>query len=41
MKVENGKITVTDGMGNEFKMTVDYGDFGKINIYNEKMIEEQ
>ena len=38
MKVENGKITVTDGMGNEFKMTVDYGDFGKINIYTEKMI---
>ena len=30
IKVENGKITVTDGMGNEFKMTVEYGDFGKI-----------
>ena len=30
MKVENGKITITDGMGNEFTMTVEYGVFGKI-----------
>ena len=30
IKVENGKITITDGMGNEFTMTVEYGVFGKI-----------
>ena len=29
MKVENGKITVKDGMGHEYTMTVEYGDFGK------------
>ncbi len=29
IKVENGKITIRDGMGNEYTMTVEYGDFGK------------
>ena len=29
IKVENGKITVRDGMGHEYTMTVEYGDFGK------------
>ena len=30
IKVENGKITIRDGMGNEFSLTVEYGDFGEI-----------
>ena len=29
--VEKGKITVRDGMGSEYTMTVEYGDFGKIS----------
>ena len=29
MKVENGKITVRDGIGHDYTMTVEYGDFGK------------
>ena len=29
IKVENRKITVRDGMGHEYTMTVEYGDFGK------------
>lgn len=29
LKVENGKITIMDGMGNEHTMTAEYGDFGK------------
>ena len=29
LKVENGKITVRDGMGNEHTMSAEYGDFGK------------
>ena len=30
IKVENGKITIRDGMGNEYSLTVEYGDFGEI-----------
>ena len=29
LKVEKGKITVRDGMGHDYTMTVEYGDFGK------------
>ena len=31
LRVENGEITVRDGMGNEYTMTVEYGDFGEVN----------
>ena len=31
LKVEKRKITVRDGMGSEYTMTVEYGDFGKIS----------
>ena len=39
IKVENGKITIRDGMGNEYEMTIEYGEFGKCFSHREKKNE--